>query len=751
MPDRPYGKLSSSPKTLALTITEDMADISTSLDELEAAAALPSKERPDTSAPVEAICNHGRDHGLSPEAIATVVHAITQHPPLDISNSKQLIGNLYPNQKIYKQTLYSIVSALGPGIRKPAPVVQAQLLRWLILVHGVLEDRAALTHVYAVLFNLMDFLSIRSDLCHILALSTTRRHVVPFRVSRLLDMQRATGQDPALTGLLKTYRSFRPDLVPIEALTGRASIFDYPDEEWKQRIDGLLVGQQAMATIEDETQFRVLNKTLARSKSSYIPQVYTRGSDEGHETFEDVNGIEDFANKFNRLRLPVKMASALNDPLMQHYLETLPSTSAKRYFQAVDYEIGKALEAQLELSKLDQPLDKGCIEILKASLYWAQRFKFLLPSVKSFCHEALTMIHWQAYPKLFVDLLSWSNPYYESDWREGVLSPEIEQNLLAAQGGQVLLLSLYTQMVYNRLPSVSTTEVDDSTFRSLNDFAGHVSPLALTILATSNETSAYITVAAFLQALADIATNTQKHQRRWSILPFDSRIVYLLAFASPNLSILSRLCGALADEKDAIFDSAGKGKDEHWIPGTVTRFNGFIMDMSNLIWRCRAFATDAKSDQNAAGFMLHERTRRALHEYVSSIAHVSPPYNLHNFFTVSFHPALANVAAAAWKELEDATLESTRMDVDGATDDHDDVRHRGPVTRISLQLLQHEGGVEIGWLDFRLHVLRWLGNCGANGVQKLMQRTIKALMPRDGKVQELSNFSQSQSDSPMQL
>lgn len=63
-------------------------------------------------------------------------------------------------------------------------------------------------------------------------------------------------------------------------------------------------------------------------------------------------------------------------------------------------------------------------------------------------------------------------------------------------------------------------------------------------------------------------------------------------------------------------------------------------------------------------------------------------------------------------------------------------RHTGPVTQRSLEALAMDGGVRVGWADYRLEVLKWLGDRGVDGIGELMFCTMKHLMAaksvRDG-------------------
>lgn len=56
------------------------------------------------------------------------------------------------------------------------------------------------------------------------------------------------------------------------------------------------------------------------------------------------------------------------------------------------------------------------------------------------------------------------------------------------------------------------------------------------------------------------------------------------------------------------------------------------------------------------------------------------------------------------------------------------VRHAGPVTQKSLLVLGREGGVVVGWKDYRLAVLTYLKQRGMVGLAEFMGCTMKGLM-----------------------
>lgn len=194
--------------------------------------------------------------------------------------------------------------------------------------------------------------------------------------------------------------------------------------------------------------------------------------------------------------------------------------------------------------------------------------------------------------------------------------------------------------------------------------------------------------------------------------------IYLLTFAAPSLPTLSGLCAILARQKVAIEMMPAEARPH------ITAFNGFLMDICNLLWRSRAFNA---TDTNASGCLLPPGLLPALESYTSSSPPASPSSSsssssaspgcaLSARFSLSHHPVLAGLSIAAFRELEDEHEHEIRT------------RHAGPVGQKSLGALADEGGVRVDWKEYRLRVLGWMADRGVAGVGALMGCTMKGLM-----------------------
>jgi hypothetical protein len=88
---------------------------------------------------------------------------------LDQTTVTTLIKNLYPALRVPADVVVTIVGALGQGKGKPSPATQDSLVKWLRIVHEIIEDPSVLSRLYGVLFGMLDMISIRCTLLRTLS------------------------------------------------------------------------------------------------------------------------------------------------------------------------------------------------------------------------------------------------------------------------------------------------------------------------------------------------------------------------------------------------------------------------------------------------------------------------------------------------------------------------------------------------------------------------------------------------------
>jgi centromere protein I len=96
-----------------------------------------------------------------PDALRDLIDLIVTPSHLDQGSLNILLRNLYPATPVDGEIVIKIIACLGHGALKPSLAIQAALLRWLIMVHHIIEKQDVLPRAYSVLFNLLDTAAIR--------------------------------------------------------------------------------------------------------------------------------------------------------------------------------------------------------------------------------------------------------------------------------------------------------------------------------------------------------------------------------------------------------------------------------------------------------------------------------------------------------------------------------------------------------------------------------------------------------------
>lgn len=127
-----------------------------------AASKVPAKSRArKITLILDEICEYAYQFGFPDDELLRVIKLVTTKTELDQSSATVLINNLYPGHHVPTEAVCTIVASLGHAKRKPSSSTQAALLRWLSAVHRVIEDQSILAQLYAVLFHLLDMITIR--------------------------------------------------------------------------------------------------------------------------------------------------------------------------------------------------------------------------------------------------------------------------------------------------------------------------------------------------------------------------------------------------------------------------------------------------------------------------------------------------------------------------------------------------------------------------------------------------------------
>ncbi|KAK3944129.1 centromere protein I [Diplogelasinospora grovesii] len=685
------------------------------LEDLEKASKLPAKRRSTPVKPtVERLTAVLYDRGALPDELVRLVDLITLPNHLDQASQGAIIRNLYPSSKVDDETVLKIVGSLGHGQLKPSLALQSLSLKWLILVHHVLENPGILSQAYGVMFNLLDTAAIRPQLCHLLALITRRKHVRPFRIQTILELSRQTGADASVIGLLRVFKNYYPEIIVGEATRGRASAFKHPDPQWRARLDEIQQ-QHSDQNRSSGVQNRFaanhsLSGRMKGTSGALIPPVRTQHAQENSVTLEEIDSPERFVENLEKIELPTQLVAILADPLLQKLLLLRPDGEG---FSRVSNWVMSCMG-----DVLDGDADAGLLLDMAEVIHdYASHTKILPPMLLTFFGELLKV--WDGVDRREV-ILSTLTYVQLMDWKELYQSilQQLESDLLDnTPESQISLLIFYTSLLRNW--TVKMKAAEDLSSLSTDAISGlitHVNKLTLTLTQTSPAASTYLRILDFYDGTAAIVSDRKLLPHTGITVP-PALVVYILHF-SHSLVVVSRLCGILAIYKrawEAVMSPLSARTLNPHEREQVNTFNGFLMDLCNCLWRGRAFAM---SDTNSQGCRIPRSIEPALRRYVAA---VDNELSLGSVFGLSHSPVLCLQAISYVRELEDA-----QIDEDGENTLL--TRHAGPVTQQSLVQLAQKGGLDLTWQAYRSGVLRYLERNGFRGVPELMYNTMKQLM-----------------------
>ncbi|KAI1449808.1 Mis6-domain-containing protein [Annulohypoxylon stygium] len=687
--------------------TQDLRD---ALSDVVAASKLTAKQRGSNVKPtVEKLASLSYEQGLLPEDLSQLIELVTTPNFLDQASLGNILRNLYPAAAVNADFIVKVIGSLGHGKLKPSLAIQGALLKWLIMIYHIIDHQAILSQAYSVLFNLLDTAAIRKQLCHLLALITRRRHVRPYRIQSLLSLSRQTGNDPSVTGLLRVFKDYYPEIIVGEATRAKASAFKHPDPQWRERLDEIQQAHAARTASRSERPleaFRVARNRTHGKGPARLPEVHTSNATEKSITLEEIENVDGFVNNLERIELPNQLIAVLGDPLLQKLLTLKPQNEAHQ--RAGSWLASYGQDIMSGEGGVD-PSD--CLEMLKTYTSSTRTFP---PIFLAFFSEYLKIWNGHDGRDLVLAILSYMPLLSFSELSTNILQPLEVKILDNTTGSQLELLELYTAIL--RRWTIHLASLEQKSSQAPDAIAGlvtYVNDLCLTLVQTSPTASTHSKILDFYEQTSVLASDPKLLIHTRIMIP-PSPLVYILHFSFAP-STLARLCSILSKYK-AGFQKAMATSRSAYTSEYINEFNGFLMDICNCIWRSRAFNN---TDVNAHGCLVSRSLTEDLTSYVNNLNMGSA---LPALFSLSYSPVLCLVAISHFRDLEDEELRQN----DGELS----TRHAGPVTRVSLNALANKGGLRVGWDDYRLGVLSGLERRGMAGVGELMYNTMTNVMKR---------------------
>ncbi|KAK4127602.1 Mis6-domain-containing protein [Parathielavia appendiculata] len=678
------------------------------IEDLETASTVPAKRRKTgIKSTIEKTTATLYETGALPDELARLVDLLTIRNFLDQASLGAIVRNLYPSGKVSDEVVLRFLGALGHGQLKPSLYLQALFLRWLVMVYHLLENSAVLSQAYGVLFNLLDTAAIRPQLCHLLALVTRRKHVRPFRIQAILNLSRQTSGDPNLTGLLRVFKNYYPEVIVGDITKGRAASFKHPDPQWRARLDEI---QKQRSEREADPAIRNgfavshdLGRRLKGTKHLF-PTVHTMHAQESSVTLEEIDNAESFVKKLEKIELPTQLVAVLADPLLQKLLLLRPDAEG---FSRISNWLMACL-GDVASGDADSDIFLDILEVIHD---YAVATNSLSPLLLTFFAQFLEVWDGSKKRDVVVETLSFA-PVMKFEELYRILRV-LEQSMLDnTPSSQVSLLRFYTLLLRRWTITMEAAErLDALPADTVPNLIGYVNQLTLTLTQTSPTVGTFLDIIDFYEAAATLYSKPKLIEHIDITIP-PPLLVYLLYF-SPSLAVVSRLCGILTTYKrawEAVMSPAVSRGLTRRERDQINVFNGFLMDLCNCLWRGRAFST---TDANAQGCRITQQAQASLGSYLSA---VDPDLGLATAFGLSHSPLLCLQSISHVRELEDAEMATIRT------------RHAGPVTEASLGQLAHRGGLRLSWQEYRSGVLAYMEAKGFPGIPNLMYNTMKKLM-----------------------
>ncbi|RAO65008.1 uncharacterized protein BHQ10_001020 [Talaromyces amestolkiae] len=731
-------------------IQAQLRSLRNNVDHLEAVANLPAKQRTTSVKELAGeIASDAYNIGISTDILEQLVDILTKPNHLDQTTTTTLIKNLYPQERVSSNVVTKIVCCLGPARVKPSPATQTLLLQWLLLIYEFLEEPAILSRLYSVLFNMLDMISLRRPLCHILSLITRRPNVKPFRIQAIMELLRNAGDDEKeLMGLLRVFKNYYPDII-IGDIGRSKFFFKHPDPEWTAKLKQLQ--ERNLERIQSGNGHNNVFQVVRRGASSkrrkvagIIPDVQTSRVKPSFTSLEELRNVDGFVERLEKLELPNQIVSVLENRMAHKYMALVgPETAIHR----LDDWLDAFLKDEVEMAKMPDSADSETFRyVLGAICGYVQSTKELPGVVQRFLDNYLRTWNGQDYRQEILNILKFIPRGSYDDLRDHYLERLDTTILDHTASSRTDLLDFYANLIRKWGISLrsETFSVTSGRFKPLVSLITHVELLLLSLMeipftADAKDTGDFIPVTTSIldlySDLAELYSHASSNGNIRLTVPL-APAIYSLTFTS-NLAQISRLSNILSIYKNSFetsltsqtLQSPDKSAGGFYAPEMVGLYNGYIMDLCNLIWRNRALNSE---DQNAHGCLVPKATKESFVEYINDSNEISkhrraarsegPAFNhsLGLMFSLSYHVALASHSAACFSALEEQA---------GLTGDRPTLQR--PVTQKALEALEKEGGIKLSWSEYRLKMLDWFDDLGSDGIGQLMRSTMKALR-KDG-------------------
>eukprot|EP00762_Andalucia_godoyi_P003338 ANDGO_06620.mRNA.1 Inner centromere protein mis6 len=599
--------------------------------------------------------------GLDAEQIHTLLDIVSS-PLLEIPRriaSKIMTHCALPRTFVRSSTVLSLAGRLSglADIPKSSfqknnlniPVLQGSIshdfqgtcLKWICSVFDCLDDLDVFHQVYSVLFQFVEFETLRFPLFQLLFRLTRREDVVPHRVRRLVALHERFLHDGPIYALLSLYVQYdRHFSLPPRKGTPVINLLKPADRALRERVLGVnslsktaqnLPLTLAVQRIDDSTASTAPLAKRPKRMGSSDSSSFTLPSDASKIAVDELVSLSELSQFFERVALPLDVSSVLESHMLHHVLRVQP-----------DPMFVKRLSCWLEFTLEDYCLSRDlstpkartdAVAIFDSVVSFSQKFQELPHQLEGFLMKLLASWNGHLFLDQICGLIALLKPAPYEDVYPEVLVP-LHRKLfdLSSLSKAKVLNALYRMLRYwltfdwSLLQRVSVkaaaataaaAAADDSIdmsqagpslfsklpsdvdyLRALYEFV-HYCDRIHTLCAISDCDHPLV-----LSACLDFSEMLSKFHTKFN-LPFVVRpsttIVYH-SFLSSNPYCVDRVCGLIAQYKHefaALKKNATYPSNLSFPQGLeeLENFNRFIRDFSYCLWKPIAFSSNIKNEE----------------------------------------------------------------------------------------------------------------------------------------------------------
>ena len=336
-------------------------EVQEALNRVQAAADTQTKTKYSILKPfLDTISAYAENHGLSNSALQNLVDVVKRPLSLDQKGQTVIIKSLYPASNVSSNLICTVIGCFGYGTRKASVSSQQLLLKWVLMVADYMEQTSHLSNFYSVLFNLLDMMSIRAEICHLLARITRRKHVRPFRIHLLQDLSKRTSQESALLKLMYVYDKYAPGILVLDKPRKNSMDFSSADPDWVLQLERI----QNTSSVTSAKS----NNQLASSR--FLRQSSTKAN--APSTNQSTDEIANFVNQLEDITLSDMTASDLSDPVLQMYIM---STGQEASDDQIANLLNPICNQQMERLASGQNISKALSQLLKSVVPYSRYTK----------------------------------------------------------------------------------------------------------------------------------------------------------------------------------------------------------------------------------------------------------------------------------------------------------------------------------------------------------------------------------------